>query len=86
LVYVAQFIVFIKPKPSTKLKNLMSEMTQSERLYNYTRQRAESKAFQILHNVSIVHALFPSNTRVYKTEKNSAAGRSLERVNDERNK
>ena len=43
-------------------------MTQSESLYNYTRQRAESKAFQILHNVSSVHNLFPNNARVNKTK------------------
>jgi hypothetical protein len=43
-------------------------MTQPERVYSYTRKRAESKAFQILHNVSIVHTLFPNNVRVNKRE------------------
>jgi hypothetical protein len=64
----------------------MSKMTQSERVYNYTRQRAESKAFQILHNVSIVHTLFPNNARENRTKKNLAAGRSVETENDGRSK
>jgi hypothetical protein len=63
----------------------MSQTTQSERLYYYIRQRAQSKAFQILHNVSVVHNLFPNNARVNKT-KNSAAGRPVETENDVRSK
>ena len=64
----------------------MSKMTQSERLYNYTRQRAENKAFQILHNVSIVYTLFLNNSRVNKPQKNSTAGRPFETENDGRSK
>ena len=43
-------------------------MTESEHLYNYAGKRAGSKAFQILHNVSIVHTLFPNKVRVNKIE------------------
>ena len=64
----------------------MSKMTQSERLYNYTRQRAESKQFQILRKVSTVHTLYPNNSRVNKTEKKSAAGRPVETESDGRSK
>jgi len=64
----------------------VSKTTQSERLYNYTRQRAESKTFQILRNVSSVHTLFPNNARVNKTKKISAAGRPVETENDGRSK
>jgi hypothetical protein len=58
----------------------------TERLYSYTRQRAESKAFQILSNVSLVHTLFPNNARVNKTKKISVAGRPVETENDGRSK